>query len=293
MTAISVLIPTFNYVCVDLVRSLHQQLQRLDADYEIIVADDGSTNHDTVVANRAIHGMEHCRYVERQQNVGRAAIRNFLASESQFPLLLFIDSDMVVTRDDFMEAYLKEADAQVVDGGVQIRGDEQRNKHNLRFIYEKKSEELHNADARQRNPYRDFHTANFMVHRDVMTAHPFDLRFRHYGYEDVLFGKTMRQNGIVIRHIDNPLSFEVFETNSEFVEKTEEGMRTLHQFQEELRGYNHLLTMAGVLKRGMMSPLIRCWHRLFGPLIRRNLTGNRPCLRLFNVYKLGYFLSLQ
>ena len=135
MTAISVLIPTFNYVCVDLVRSLHQQLQRLDADYEIIVADDGSTNHDTVVANRAIHGMEHCRYVERQQNVGRAAIRNFLASESQFPLLLFIDSDMVVTRDDFMEAYLKEADAQVVDGGVQIRGDEQRNKHNLRFCY--------------------------------------------------------------------------------------------------------------------------------------------------------------
>lgn len=44
---LSILIPTFNDICVDLVQALARQcesIQRLK--YEIIVADDGSTNED-------------------------------------------------------------------------------------------------------------------------------------------------------------------------------------------------------------------------------------------------------
>ena len=125
-----------------------------------------------------------------------------------------------------------------------------------------------------------------------MLAHPFDERFRHYGYEDVLLGKTLRQHHIPIVHIDNPLGFCTFETNPEFVAKTEEGLRTLHQFRDDLRGYSRLLTLVSGIHIPLILSLIRLWHRLFKNAERRNLCSSRPSLVLFKLYRLGYFLSL-
>ena len=292
--ALSILIPTYNYCCLSLVESLHAQATAQDGlSFEILVADDGSTDAATVTANRAINLLSDCRYIERGENVGRAAIRNFLAQQSRYSLLLFMDSDMVVPDGDFLTRYLAVAHEPVVDGGVCVRGDVRSLHHNLRFRYEKRSEEQHTAARRARTPYAHFHTANFMVHRDVMLAHPFDLRFRHYGYEDVLFGKAMQQHGIRIAHLDNPLSFEVYETNAEFVAKTEEALRTLFTFSHELRGYNSLLSLSDQLHRFHLHAPVRIFHRLFGPLLRRQLCGARPCLSFFNLYKLGYFVNLH
>ena len=39
---LSILIPTYNYVCVKLVTDLQQQAERLECPYEILVADDAS-----------------------------------------------------------------------------------------------------------------------------------------------------------------------------------------------------------------------------------------------------------
>ena len=75
---LSVLIPTYNHVCVPLVKQLAQLLQISAVSYEIIVADDGSTDVETVAENKTINDLPHCRYIIRQANVGRAAIRNFL-----------------------------------------------------------------------------------------------------------------------------------------------------------------------------------------------------------------------
>jgi hypothetical protein len=124
-----------------------------------------------------------------------------------------------------------------------------------------------------------------------MRAYPFDERFRYYGYEDVLFGKQLRAAHITITHIDNPMGFCTFESNPDFVAKTEEGLRTLCQFRKELRGYSHLLTLVDGIHIPLILWIIRLSHRLFGGLIRRNLCGTHPSLRLFSLYKLGYFLT--
>ena len=93
---LSILIPVYNTVCVPLVTAIRQQAVSAGITFEIIVGDDGSTEHQTVEANQSIDAMEHCRYICRQPNAGRAAIRNFLAREARYPWLLFFDSHMTV-----------------------------------------------------------------------------------------------------------------------------------------------------------------------------------------------------
>jgi glycosyltransferase involved in cell wall biosynthesis len=289
MKDLSILIPTYNDCCAELVAELQRQAESLPIGYEVIVADDGSIDGSVVEANRVVNQLPCCRVVERTENSGRAAIRNFLAREARHPWLLFIDSDMVVCRDDYVRRYADTPDADiVVDGGVVI-GD--LIPGNLRSIYEKAAEHERIAERRRESPYMDFHTANFMVRRDVMLAHPFDQRFRHYGYEDVLFGKQLQLDGIAITHIDNPMSFERFETNAGFISKTEEGLRTLHTFRSELEGYSRLLAV--VSRLSLLAPFIRLFHRLFSRMLRRRLSGPQPSLLLFKIYRLGYYMSMQ
>ena len=291
MKTISILIPTYNGTCTQLVSQLQQQAQALPIDYEILVADDGSTDSAVVCANRAINQLPCCRYIERPTNQGRAAIRNFLAREAQYDWLLFIDSDMSVVHDDFIYKYVSHPEASVIYGGVSIGGDAEALRGNLRHRYEKASEPDHTLEKRQQQPYHDFHTANFCVSRQVMLSHPFDERIRCYGYEDVLFGKQLRHDRIAITHIDNPMGFCSFEQNPDFMAKTEEGLRTLHAFRSELRGYSRLLTLVDGIHLPVVLAVIRLLFRLFGPLVRRQLCGSRPSLRLFSLYKLGYLVT--
>ncbi len=288
---LSILVPTYNDRCKQLVGELRQQAEAVHLTYEIMVADDGSTDTEVIRENKEICQWEHCRYLQQPKNIGRAAIRNFLAQQAQYDQLLFIDSDMTMIRNDFIVRYLSVGDADVIDGGVAIGGNATLNK-NLRYRYEKAAEQEHTAKKRQQKPYSDFHTANFLIRRELMLAHPFDERFRYYGYEDVFFGKQLRTAHIAITHIDNPMGFCTFEDNASFVSKSEEGLRTLHQFQSELQGFSHLLDAVNKLRPWGLLPVIRLWHRLFGNIERRLLIDKPVPLPLFTLYRLGYFLNI-
>lgn len=289
--SLSILIPVYNSDCSATVEELCQQAEAISGfDYEVIVADDGSSLREMVDLCRHVASLPHCRFIDRGVNVGRAAIRNFLANEAHYDWLLFLDCDMTILSADFLKTYLELVpDSTVIYGGYKVGNG---TKSNLRYLYEKNCEWQQQAIIRQKRPWHHFHTANFLVSRQVILAHPFDERFRRYGYEDVLWGRQLRQAGISISHIDNKTGFNKFEDNNSFVVKTEEGLETLYQFRSELRSYSHLLTVV----EGIHIPAIRCllrwWHRLFGRLERRQLCSSHPSLRVFKLYKLGYYLSL-
>ena len=290
---LSILIPTYNDICVELVDALCRQAGKLPhLTYEVLVADDGSTKQDVIEANRAIDSHVHCKYFRREQNEGRSAIRNYLARQARFELLLFIDSHMSVIREDYIESYLSHRTYPLVYGGYAIT-EAPSSKDNLRYKYELSCIKAQDVGNRSASPYFNFHTSNFMIHRDIMLSHPLDERFKRYGYEDVLFGKQLKAEGIEIFHIDNPVGFNRFESNQRFVEKTEEGLCTLYEFREELRGYSRLLAISERLGKWHIMGLPRLVHALFGKYIRRNLLSAKPSLFLFKVYRLGFFSSLK
>lgn len=289
---ISILLPVYNCVCIDLVHNLQQQAEACDVDYEIIVADDGSTDVSTIESNRAIADIHNCTYIVRDVNVGRAAIRNFLAETALYEWLLYLDCDVELPDADFMRRYIEVACEDVVDGGVRTDGDIDGRRGNLRFAYEHASEPRHVAAERRKNPYRCFRTTNFMVRRAMMQDCKFDERFRFYGYEDVLFGKRLEDRGYGINHIDNPVIISDMEPNDIFLEKTEEALCTLYLFRDELRGYSHLLDVAERTGRLIPMWLLQAFHGSFGKLFRCNLAGTHPNLTVFGLYRLGYYLSL-
>lgn len=303
---LSILLPSYNNVCVSLVQALQRQADalwgKLDKPfrYEIIVADDGSTDAACIDANRVIGDMLHCRYLRMEQNVGRAQIRNVLISESRGDYVLLIDSDLFLCDDNYLYKYATST-ADVVYGGTRIGGeglvmvDNEANtehlKGNLRYIYEKKAEPSHRAAFRQLRPNQEISVCNLYARRDIMEAHPFDSRFKAYGYEDVLFGKRLAESGIEVTHIDNPVLINEFEPNSVFVKKTEEAILTLCRFEQDLEGYSNLKTKVTTLGRFIPLSLFRFWHRIMKNKEKRNLTGQKPSLLLFKLYKLGFFLE--
>lgn len=303
---LSILLPSYNNVCVSLVQALQRQADvlwgKLDKPfrYEIIVADDCSTDAACIDANRVIGDMLHCRYLRMEQNVGRAQIRNVLISESSGDYVLLIDSDLFLCDDNYLYKYATST-ADVVYGGTRIGGeglamvDNEANtenlKGNLRYIYEKKAEPSHRAVFRQLRPNQEISVCNLYARRDIMEAHPFDSRFKAYGYEDVLFGKRLAESGIEVTHIDNPVLINEFEPNSVFVKKTEEAILTLCRFEQDLEGYSNLKTKVTTLGRYIPLSLFRLWHRIMKNKEKRNLTGPKPSLLLFKLYKLGFFLE--
>ena len=303
---LSILLPSYNNVCVSLVQVLQRQADALRGKldkpfrYEIIVADDCSTDAACIDANRVIGDMLHCRYLRMEQNVGRAQIRNVLISESRGDYVLLIDSDLFLCDDNYLYKYATST-ADVVYGGTRIGGegfamvDNEANtenlKGNLRYIYEKKAEPSHRATFRQLRPNQEISVCNLYARRDIMEAHPFDSRFKAYGYEDVLFGKRLAESGIEVTHIDNPVLINEFESNSVFVKKTEEAILTLCRFEQDLEGYSNLKTKVSTLGRYIPLSLFRLWHRIMKNKEKRNLTGSKPSLLLFKLYKLGFFLE--
>lgn len=288
MQTLSILIPTYDCVCTKLVCALAAQpaLGTL-THWEIIVADDGSPQAAVVEANRKINDIEGCRMIECEHNIGRAAIRNLLAQAAQYDYLLFIDADMTIADTHFIGRYIAAA-APVIYGGYKIEG---HVPGNLRYMYERRCENAHHAAERSKHPYHDFHTSNYLIERELMLSHPLDTTYTGYGYEDVAYGETLRQAGIAIRHIDNPVIFSQFEPNEIYLAKTEESLHTLYQHRHQLAPYSRLISATHRLRALHLHGCYLRLYRLCARAMRQQLI-RQPRLWLFSLYKIGYYLHL-
>ncbi len=334
---LSILIPLYNQVGVALAMALSKQVEQcakeekkknegkgnandtISLGFEIIFADDGSVDATARQRNAIIAQLPYCQYIERPKNVGRSAIRNFLAHTAHYSHLIFLDGDVAIKRGNFVQTYLAHRnDADVIIGTLHfsrmqvacdtaedIIGHTKRAKEetkkttepmlyndNLKYRYEQQFLAKHPVKKRMQQPYASFRTTNFMVRRDLLLAYPFDETFHEYGYEDTLFGKQLKEHGATLIHLDNAATIADYEDNATFVAKTEESLRTLAAHAHQLQGYSTLLHTANKLKCLHLQPLIAFVFELFKGLLHKNLCSNSPSVFLFNVYKLGYYVNL-
>lgn len=181
---ISVIIPTYNRRVI-LEKSLKALArQTLPADqYEIILIDDGSTDGTKeMVASLEMPCSLTYRYQERR---GPAAARNHGIRLAQAELIVFIDSDIVVTE-EFLAAHLAahRTSENLIGHGPVIHTD------NL--------EDPTSASMKITDISRAFFaTGNVSIRRrHLIEAGLFDEDFVEYGWEDLELGIRLRKRGL-------------------------------------------------------------------------------------------------
>lgn len=288
---LSILIPTYNAVCTGLVKQLLSEAEKLDAPFEIVVADDGS-RPEIEAANRMIGNWPHCRYLPSAGNLGPARLRNRLAEEARFRYLLFLDADTWPGSDSFLTNYLRLAQpGSVVCGGFCYRRETPPRGKALRYYYGIRVEEK-GVDERRRQPYARFISMNFLADREVFKRVRFDDSM-HFGYEDAYFGVSLEQAGIPLIHTANPVFHLSLDTSKEYLAKIRASVENLSRHIDKLRYPVRLLHWYGWLERYGGTRHVACIFGWTRHGLEANLTGRRPSMRLFAFYKLGYLCFIR
>ena len=192
---ISVVIPTYNRLPIleKCLRALEsQRLSDALEGFEVVVVDDGSTDGTVDWLLHRQDEFPHVRLVQ-QEHGGPAEGRNRGVHHARGDVIVFIDSDLVVTE-GFLVCH-----AQALQRSWQQRGDR------LCFTY---GAVVNTADfedpTRERHKIRDlswayFATGNVAIDREVLEASGlFDTGFRLYGWEDLELGERLRRMGVVL-----------------------------------------------------------------------------------------------
>ena len=116
----TVVVPVFNRA--DLLESVLQGLlQQSRNDFEVIVCDDGSTEDISSVVSKYSRSWPSLRYI-RQENSGPAAARNLGIRHASGPVVVFFDSDIILsesTVEELVCALSENPDWYGVEGAVE------------------------------------------------------------------------------------------------------------------------------------------------------------------------------
>ena len=293
---ISVCIPVHNYNVVPLAQSIADEIEGSDIDAELICVDDGSSD-EWLERNKTLKDIG--TYEVIGENIGRAQARNRFLKYAKGDYLLFLDDDSIIKK-GFLGRYAevaKEGKYDVAVGGriYDTRFDDRE--HHLRYLYGTRIE-CRNAEERSHEPYRSFMTNNFMVKRNVLEAMPFDERVKNYGHEDTLFGYNLKNAGVSICHIENPVTNGDVEDNEVFLEKSVVAVGTLSDIYDYMNGNEdfcetvRLLRVYKKMRRMGIEPVVLAAFRMSRKCLEhRFICGRCFSLRHFSFYKLGILIE--
>jgi len=190
---ISVVIPTYNRLPIlqKCLRALEaQRLQAPLTDFEVVLVDDGSTDETVAWLRAEAAAFPHVRLIQ-QDHGGPAQGRNRGVENARGEVIVFIDSDLVVTP-TFLSCHAKALERQW-----------QRTGHRRCFTYGAVINTANFADpTSEPHKLRDlswayFATGNVAIDRALLEgAGLFDTRFHLYGWEDLELGERLRLQGV-------------------------------------------------------------------------------------------------
>jgi glycosyltransferase involved in cell wall biosynthesis len=260
---LSVLTPFFRDDPRPLLAALDREAAGLAGAVEIVLLDDcGGDAELSAAVSSALQAMATpARLIRLARNAGRATGRNRLMACARARHRLFLDSDMLPDRTDFLAANLAllEADPAVVFGGFSVDQTPIRPEHALHRALSIRGECLP-AAVRRQQPEKYVFTSNLLVRRDVFETEAFDEAFSGWGWEDVEWGlRVGRRFGV--QHVDNPATHLGLDTAAALAAKYEQSpanfARVLARHPDAVRSYPSY-RMAQALRR---LPLRSAWRQ--------------------------------
>ncbi len=293
---LSILIPTYNYNVLPMAEQLHRQADSLGIVYEIIVFDDASADVTAQNENQKINSLLYCRYEVLPKNIGRSAIRNLLSKTAKFDWLLFLDADTMPATDCLIKNYLPYLNEQekVIYGGIRYQEDKPKADKLLRWEYGNEREAL-SAEERNKNPYLSLLTLNFAIKKSVFDKVKFNETIPNLRHEDTLFSYNLKQQEILIEHIDNNVYHLGLDTSILFIQKSKEavvGLKYLLDNQLLGRDYLRISAMYYKLKRWRLNRVAAYLYKASKNTLKRNFTSTHPSMFLFDLYRLCYLCTL-
>lgn len=293
---ISVLIPTYNYIALDLVKNLHEQLEEQNIVYEVICFDNGS-NSKTNVINEEINKIENCNFISLEKDGGRSRVKNLLAEKSIHPWLLFLDSDVLPVSKGFIQNYIEainDKHEKVFYGGLKYYSDKPDDDKMLRWVFGKEREEIP-LKKRKLDPQKYFTAANFLIDKNIFEEIKFDESLLEYGHEDTLFALELKKRNIPIAQVDNPVFHLGLDRNELFLEKIKKSLENLNYLEGAGKislEDNKLLKFNYRLKKIRMTSLFTFLFDKYSKIMEKNLISGSPSLLIFDLYKIGYLCTL-
>ena len=283
--------PVYNFNVVDLINTILYQGRKSEKPFEIICIDDGS-NKETLKLNSEISSNKSVNYQILKRNIGRSKIRNLFLKISNYENLLFIDCDCSIQNGNFLEKYFEQLNNSVVYGGRKHHNKPPKNKNKkLRWLYGIKKEDQ-NFNYRVENPYHSFRSNNFLIKKEILSQIRFNENIKTYGHEDTLLSIELKKNKIDIYQINNPIYHDGIEDNSVFLEKTKSAIKNLVMLERSELDISSvkLIKTYNLINKLKLMWLIFSFSKTISKLLERQLLSSRPSLRIFDLYKLIYFL---
>jgi glycosyltransferase involved in cell wall biosynthesis len=232
---LSVLIPFHRDDPRPLLAALEREAAALEGRVETVLLDDGSGDPDLAAGvAAAVRGASlPARLVRLTLNEGRAKGRNRLTAHARSAVFLFLDSDMLPDREDFLELWLDIAERErpaVAFGGFSLVSAPRTRAF---AVHRRLSETRECLPAAERalQPEKHVFTSNLLIRKDVFEAEAFDAGFKGWGWEDVEWAMRVARR-FEVRHLDNPATHLGLETVERLAAKYEQSIANFARVAE-------------------------------------------------------------
>ncbi len=264
---VSIIIPTFNRSDVverTLTAFLDQGLA--EADLELIVVDDGSTDDTSSILARVLAAYPNRLRVITQTNRGPAAARNEGIRRARGSFILFAGDD-IVPSPNLVQAHIN-AHARYSGSPVAILGHVtwSREFEITPFMEWLESDGMQFGFSfirdRENVPPEMFYTSNISLRRDfLMDGELFDERFTAACWEDIDLGLRLRKRGLRIIYAPDAIGYHIHKTDfGRFVRRT----RTAGYFRAMLIEKHHLPEKRKQFIREIIKWICGTLLRVFG-----------------------------